>query len=90
MGDFTLSRLAFASIQEQCAYIGARNPGAANAVKSELHRACDLISDFPEMGRKIESTGLRYHITRKYRYRVACRITAEGVEIADILHPKQR
>ena len=90
MGNFTLSRLAFASIQEQCVYIGARNPSAATAVRAELHRACDLISDYPEMGRKIEGTGLRYHITRKYRYRVAYRITSEGIEIANILHPKQR
>ena len=77
-------------MRNQFAFIGERNQSAAKAVKAEIYRACGLISDFPEMGRQIEGTGLRYHSTRKYRYRVIYRVIAEGAEIMDILHPRQK
>ena len=41
------------------------------------------------MGRRIESTSLRYHVTRRYRYRVIYRIVSDTVQVMDILHPKQ-
>ena len=56
---------------------------------AEIAHLCTLIADFPEMGRAIPDTGLRYHISRKYRYRVVYRIEGDIVEIRDVLHPRR-
>lgn len=55
----------------------------------EINDLVTLIGTFPEMGRAIEGTSLRYHVTRKYRYRVIYRITVNAIEIRDILHRRQ-
>jgi hypothetical protein len=36
----------------------------------EIERACALIGEYPWMGPAIPGTGLRRHVTRRYRYRV--------------------
>lgn len=41
------------------------------------------------MGRRIEGTGLRYHVTRGYRYRVIYRLRGATVEFRDVMHPRR-
>ena len=89
MAEPRLSARALASLTAQDDYLRALNPAAADAVLSEIERLVVLIGDFPMMGRRIEGTGLRYHVTRRYRYRVVYRVAGEAVEIVEILHPRQ-
>ena len=78
------------SLEAQDDYLRPLNPKAADAVLAELAYSCELIADFPMIGRKIEGTGLRYMVTRKYCYRVVYRAFGDVVEIREVLHPRQR
>lgn len=89
MPDPRFSRRALASLNAADAHLRPLNAKAANAVLAEIARLCALIADFPEMGRAIPGTGLRYHVSRKYRYRVVYRIAGDSVEIRDVLHPRR-
>lgn len=70
-------------------YLHALNPTVAARVLTDIHRACRLVGDFPGLGRRIEGTSLRFHITRRYRYRVIYRHRKGLVEIREVLHPRQ-
>jgi hypothetical protein len=41
------------------------------------------------MGRRVDRTGLRYHVTALYRYRVIYRVRGVRVEIVEVLHPRR-
>ena len=42
------------------------------------------------MGSVIGHLDLRYHLTRRYCYRIIYRVTEATIEIRDVLHPKQQ
>ena len=56
---------------------------------SEIERLTTLIAEFPQMGRCIDGTTLRYHVTTRYRYRVIYRACGARVEIVEVLHPRR-
>ena len=76
MADPIWSARALASLTAQDDYLRPLNPTAADAVLSEIERLATLIADFPQMGRRIDGTTLRYHVTARYRYRVIYRVRA--------------
>ena len=84
-----LSRRALTRLREIHACIAQRDPEAARRVVAEVHAACRLIGAQPPMGRAIEGTGLRFHVTRRYRDRVICQ-TGARVLIRDVPHPRQQ
>jgi hypothetical protein len=65
-------------------YLRPLNPAAAD---QEPRGA--IIATYPALGRAIPGTSLRYHVTRRYHYRIICRSALDTVEILDILHPRQ-
>jgi len=83
------SARALASLTSQDDYLRPLNPVAANAVLSEIEHLAALIADFPQMGRRIYGTSLRYHITARYRYRVIYKGRRDTVEIVEVLHPRR-
>ena len=89
MADPIWSARALASLTAQDDYLRPLNPVAANAVMSEIEHLAALIADFPQMGRRIDDTGLRYHVTARYRYRVIYRVRGDIVEIVEVLHPRR-
>lgn len=89
MADPHWSARALASLTAQDDYLRPLNPSAAGSVLSEIERLAALIAEFPQMGRRIEGTGLRYHVTARYRYRVIYRVRDARVEIVEILHPRR-
>ena len=80
---------ALASITAQDDWLRPLNPAAADRVLAEIDRTCRLPGDFPEIGRRIEGTSLRVHVTRQHQYRVIYRQVEDAVEIRDVLHPRQ-
>lgn len=68
-------------------FLRARNSKAADAAPADIERLCVLIAEFPGMGRKMPGTKLRYHVTRKYLYRVVYRAEEGEVRVAEVLHP---
>ena len=57
---------------------------------AEIEDLASLIAAYQEMGRRIEGTDLRYHITRRYRYRVIYRLDGEVVQVVDVMHPRRQ
>jgi len=70
-------------------YIRAENPAAAQRVRDSILESLQLLSDFPEIGRRQTEQGVRKHVTRKYGYLVYYSIDAPSDEIAilTIQHP---
>jgi len=89
VADPIWSARALASLTEQDDYLRPLNPAAADSVLSEIERLATLIAEFPQMGRRIDGTGLRYHVTTRYRYRVIYRVRDAQVEIVEILHQRR-
>ncbi len=89
MADALWSARALASLTAQDDYLRPLNPDAADSVLSEIERLAALIAEFPQMGRRIDGTSLRYHVTARYRYRVIYRVWGERVEIVEVLHPRR-
>ena len=85
--DFT--RRALARLADIHAYVAERDPVAADRVIAEIQRSCLLIGAQPLMGRAVDGTRLRFHVTRRFRYRVIYQ-AGERVLIRDVLHPRQR
>jgi plasmid stabilization system protein ParE len=89
VGDPLWSARALASLTAQDDYLRPLNPVAADAVLSEIEEVAHLIVEFPQMGRRIDGTGLRYHVTGRYRYRVIYRVRGKRVEIVEVLHARR-
>ena len=83
----SFSRRALASLLSYDDFLRPRNAATADALKSEIEHLCELIRDFHDMGRPVPNTGLRLHISRKYRYRLVYRVSDDQIEIRDVLHP---
>ena len=89
MADLFWSRRAIASLTTQDDWLRAKNPAAADAILHDIERSVGLVAEFPEMGRLIEGTSLRCHVTRRYRFRVLYRIVGETVQVVDVMHPRR-
>lgn len=87
MARLRWSARALASLTAQDDFLRARNPQAANAVLAEIEALAELLAEFPEMGRRIEGTGLRFPVCRRYRYRLIYRIAGNDLHLLDVLNP---
>ena len=70
-------------------YIRARNPGAAERVRSAILQSLQNLVLFPQVGRAQTLKGVRKLVTRKYPYLVYYRVdeAAEEIIILTIQHP---
>jgi addiction module RelE/StbE family toxin len=89
VAEVVFSARALASIWSIRKYLQERNPAAAARVIAEIERACALIGDHPLMGPAIPETGLRRHVTRRYKYRIIYRVRGDVVEVRDVMHPRR-
>jgi len=80
---------ALTALQELEAYLVERSPIGARNVITEIHRTADLLGHFPMIGTAIPDTSTRYHVTRKYKYRLVYRLREDRVEILQVYHPRQ-
>jgi len=76
-------------VMEIADYIRAENPPAAERVRSAILESLQLLSEFPEIGRRQNVEGGRKHVSRKYGYLIYYAIDASADEIAilTIQHP---
>ena len=89
MADLLWSRRAIASLAAQDDWLRPLNPDAADSVLSEIERSAGLLAEFPDIGRRIEGTSLRCHVTRRYRFRIVYRIVGVAVQVVDVMHPRR-
>lgn len=85
-----VSQRALQSLVSQDDYLRPLNPSAADGLAQDIDRTLKLLSAFPELGRQIEGTRLRVHVTRRFRFRLVYRATPEAIELREVLHPRQR
>lgn len=89
MADLAFTPRALASLRGVDRYLRERSPMEADRVLAEIERSCDLLREQPWIGPPIPGTGLRRHITRRYRYRVIYRVAGNLVEVRDVMHPRR-
>ncbi len=70
-------------------YVRAENPVAAERVRGAILESLQLLTDFPEIGRRQNVQSVRKLVTRKYGYLVYYSIDASADEIAilTVQHP---
>lgn len=84
------STRALAALVHIDRYLMERSPTGAANVFADIKRSINLLAAFPQMGSTIPELDLRYHMTRRYQYRIVYRVTATTIEIRDVLHPRQQ
>jgi plasmid stabilization system protein ParE len=88
--EVAFSRRALASLRSYDDFLRPRNRTTADGLAAEVKRTCALLAAFPHSGKFDAQSGLRVHVTRKYRYRIVYGVTERGIEVRDVLHPAQR
>lgn len=89
MAEVIYAKRAVASLTSHFEYINERNPNAGREFVSEIEQTADLLGEFPKLGRAIENLPLRFHITKKFRYRIVYMTKGDRLEIRDVLHPSR-
>ena len=64
------SRLALADLEDIAAYIGARNPMAANRVINRIEELCFSLGEMPGLGRPSEVPGARKLLVPEWPYKI--------------------
>jgi plasmid stabilization system protein ParE len=90
VADLLWSRRAVASLAAQDEWLRPKNPAAADSILREIERSAGLLAEFPDIGRRIDGTSLRCHVTRRYRFRIVYRIERGTVQVMDVMHPRRR
>ena len=67
-------------------YISQHNPQAANRVISHIRQQAQLLSDYPNLGKKGRCEGTREFVINLYPYIMAYRIHSDEVQILAIIH----
>lgn len=72
-------------------YIRVKNPGAAERVRASILESLQVLSQFPEIGRRQSIDRVRKLVTRKFGYLVYYSIQPKSDEIAilAIRHPSR-
>jgi plasmid stabilization system protein ParE len=83
---------AVANLIEIADYIRARNPMAAQRVRSAIYDSLQTLILFPHVGRRQTTPGVRKWLTRKYAYLVYYSVDEEAQEIVilNVKHSGQR
>ena len=82
------TRRAVDNITELADYIRARNPEAADAVRTAIYDSLTYLILFPNVGRLQTTEGVRNLVTRKYSYLIYYSVdeAAEEVVVLSVKH----
>ncbi|HJQ56445.1 MAG TPA: type II toxin-antitoxin system RelE/ParE family toxin [Vineibacter sp.] len=78
------------NVEDQVAYIAARNPKAALAMGDKIEAAVARLADHPHMGRPGRLRGTRELVVTGTPYVVVYRVEPAAVVILRVLHGAQR
>ncbi len=71
-------------------YLSGLSDGAAERTIDRIQRAVLLLGEFPNMGAKVDETGLRKFVVSDCPYVVFYRVLADCVSIRGVFHASQR
>ena len=82
------TRRAVDNIVELADYIRARNPDAAEAVRTAIYNSLTNLLLFPKVGRLQTTEGVRKLVTRKYSYLIYYTVdeVAEEIIVLSVKH----
>jgi toxin ParE1/3/4 len=80
------TELAETDLAEILDYLDQRNPAAAERLAAALDQRCELLSQFPNMGRARDELASGLRSIAVDRYVIFYRVTPSAVEVLRILH----
>ncbi len=71
-------------------YLDAAGVAVTTEIAREIDQAGGLISNNPEMGRKLENSPYRQLVVGRYPFIILYRLTPDAVRVIRVLHQSQR
>jgi toxin ParE1/3/4 len=85
--NYRISRQANKDIERICEGIAENNPDAADRLDEQIHRAIQLLADFPGMGHtRADVKDRRYLFWTVGSYVIAYRVDQKGLVVVRVLH----
>jgi toxin ParE1/3/4 len=83
-------RKAFEDLDVIAQYLASQSPEAAEKTIDRIQQVASLLGEFPNMGTKVDETGLHRLAVSGTRYVVFYRVLPEHVSIRGVFHTSQR
>ncbi|HXJ96978.1 MAG TPA: type II toxin-antitoxin system RelE/ParE family toxin [Terriglobia bacterium] len=83
-------RRAYDDLDAIADYLTGLSPGAAERIINRIQKAISMLGDFPDLGAKVDETGLRRLVISGTPYVVFYRIFPGEVDVRGIFHAGQR
>ena len=71
-------------------YYGTIDPEVADRILADIESTIAELEDFPHRGRRIAGRELHRILSRRYRFKIAYRVTEETIEIIGIFRFQNR
>ncbi len=85
--NYRISRRADTDIERICDRIAEDNPGAADRVDEQIHRAIQMLARFPGIGhRRADVADKRYLFRSVGSYVIAYRVEPKELVVVRVLH----
>ncbi len=84
------SKRAYDDLDGIANYLAGLSDEVAERVIDRIQRAAQLLGEFPNMGAKVDETGLRKLVISDSPYVVFYRVLGEHVSIRGVFHTSQR
>ncbi len=84
------SKRAYDDLDGIANYLAGLSDEVAERVIDRIQRAVQLLGEFPNMGAKVDETGLRKLVISDSPYVVFYRVLGEHVSIRGVFHTSQR
>ncbi|HME00886.1 MAG TPA: type II toxin-antitoxin system RelE/ParE family toxin [Terriglobia bacterium] len=81
---------AYDDLDQIVDYLADLSPNAAEEIISRIQKAVLTLSDFPNLGTKVDETGLRRLIVSDTPYVIFYRVLPDCVNVRAIFHTSQR
>jgi plasmid stabilization system protein ParE len=81
---------AFDDLDGIARYLAGQSPETAEKTIDRIQKAISLLSEFPNMGMKIDETGLHRLVISGTPYVIFYRLLPEHVSISGVFHTSQR
>jgi plasmid stabilization system protein ParE len=84
------AKKAYGDLDEIANYLAGLSDEAAERTIDHIQKAVLLLGEFPNMGAKVDETGLRKFVVSDCPYVVFYRVLADCVNIRGVFHASQR
>ena len=81
---------AYNDLDQIVDYLANLSPKAAETAIDRIQRAVSLLGEFPNMGTRVDETGLRKLVISETPYVIFYRVLPEQINIRGVFHASQR